>query len=131
MGGVKEALMPTELFERVPRAEEARYANILLGLWLFLTAFAWRHAPAAWANTWIVGLLVVAVAIWGLTYPGLWRVNALLGVWLIVAAGVFPHLLGASRANNIVVGFLITTVSGIAWATSGKEQALPASTPKP
>ena len=123
--------MPTELFERVPRAEEARYANILLGLWLFLTAFAWRHAPAAWANTWIVGLLVVAVAIWGLTYPGLWRVNALLGVWLIVAAGVFPHLLGASRANNIVVGFLITTVSGIAWATSGKEQALPASTPKP
>ena len=123
--------MPTELFERVPRAEEARYANILLGLWLFLTAFAWRHAPAAWANTWIVGLLVVAVAIWGLTYQGLWRVNALLGLWLIVAAGVFPHLLGASRANNIVVGFLITTVSGIAWATSGKEQALPASTPKP
>ena len=123
--------MPIELFERVPRAEEARYANILLGLWLFLTAFAWRHAPAAWANTWIVGLLVVAVAIWGLTYPGLWRVNALLGVWLIVAALVFPHLLGASRANNIVVGFLITTVSGIAWATSGKEQALPASTPKP
>ena len=123
--------MPTELFERVPRAEEARYANILLGLWLFLTAFAWRHAPAAWANTWIVGLLVVAVAIWGLTYPGLWRVNALLGLWLIVAALVFPHLLGASRANNIVVGFLITTVSGIAWATSGKEQALPASTPKP
>ena len=123
--------MPTELFERVPRAEEARYANILLGLWLFLTAFAWRHAPAAWANTWIVGLLVVAMAIWGLTYPGLWRVNALLGLWLIVAAGVFPHLLGASRANNIVVGFLITTVSGIAWATSGKEQALPASTPKP
>ena len=131
MGGVKEALMPTELFERVPRAEEARYANILLGLWLFLTAFAWRHAPAAWANTWIVGLLVVAVAIWGLTYQGLWRVNALLGLWLIVAALVFPHLLGASRANNIVVGFLITTVSGIAWATSGKEQALPASTPKP
>jgi len=128
---VKEALMPTELFERVPRAEEARYANILLGLWLFLTAFAWRHAPAAWANTWIVGLLVVAVAIWGLTYQGLWRVNALLGLWLIVAALVFPHLLGASRANNIVVGFLITTVSGIAWATSGKEQALPASTPKP
>ena len=123
--------MPTELFERVPRAEEARYANILLGLWLFLTAFAWRHAPAAWANTWIVGLLVVAMAIWGLTYPGLWRVNALLGLWLIVAALVFPHLLGASRANNIVVGFLITTVSGIAWATSGKEQALPASTPKP
>ena len=123
--------MPIELFERVPRAEEARYANILLGLWLFLTAFAWRHAPAAWANTWIVGLLVVAVAIWGLTYPGLWRVNALLGLWLIVAALVFPHLLGASRANNIVVGFLITTVSGIAWATSGKEQALPASTPKP
>jgi len=123
--------MPTELFERVPRAEEARYANILLGLWLFLTAFAWRHAPAAWANTWIVGLLVVAVAIWGLTYQGLWRVNALLGLWLIVAALVFPHLLGASRANNIVVGFLITTVSGIAWATSGKEQALPASTPKP
>ena len=123
--------MPIELFERVPRAEEARYANILLGLWLFLTAFAWRHAPAAWANTWIVGLLVVAVAIWGLTYQGLWRVNALLGLWLIVAALVFPHLLGASRANNIVVGFLITTVSGIAWATSGKEQALPASTPKP
>ena len=123
--------MPIELFERVPRAEEARYANILLGLWLFLTAFAWRHAPAAWANTWIVGLLVVAVAIWGLTYQGLWRVNALLGLWLIVAAGVFPHILGASRANNIVVGFLITTVSGIAWATSGKEQALPASTPKP
>ena len=123
--------MPTELFERVPRAEEARYANILLGLWLFLTAFAWRHSPAAWANTWIVGLLVVAVAIWGLTYQGLWRVNALLGLWLIVAALVFPHLLGASRANNIVVGFLITTVSGIAWATSGKEQALPASTPKP
>ena len=119
--------MPPQLFERVPRAEEARYANMILGLWLFLTAFAWRHAPAAWANTWIVGLLVVAVAIWGLTYPRLWRLNALLGVWLIVAAIAFPHILAASRWNNIVVGFLITVVSGIAWATGGEEQQLPRS----
>jgi hypothetical protein len=118
-------LATAELFERVPRAEEARYANMILGVWLFLTAFAWRHAPAAWANTWIVGLLVVAVAIWGLTYPGLWRLNALLGLWLIVAALVFPHLLAASRWNNAVVGVLIAVVSGIAWATGDKEH-LPA-----
>jgi len=128
MDRCEEAAMGTELFERVPRAEEARYANIILGLWLFLTAFAWRHAPAAWANTWIVGLLVVAVAIWGLTYRGLWRVNALLGLWLIVAAFVFPHLLTASRWNNAVVGFLVMIVSLIAWAT-GDQQRLP-DTPK-
>ena len=116
--------MATQLYQRVPRAEEARYANIMLGLWLFLTAFAWRHAPAAWANTWIVGLLVVAVAIWGLRYPGLWRLNALLGVWLIVASFVFPHILAASRWNNAVVGFLVALIALIAWATS-ENRSLP------
>ena len=36
-----------------------RMANVVLGIWLFISAFLWPHAPAQMANTEIVGVLCV------------------------------------------------------------------------
>jgi hypothetical protein len=43
------------------RAARARYANLLLGLWLLSSAFLWAHSPAQFRNSWSVGSLCVVV----------------------------------------------------------------------
>ena len=42
--------------------EWTRYANALLGLWLFISAFAWDHAPSSRMNTALVGLFMLVSA---------------------------------------------------------------------
>ena len=46
--------------------EWTRYANALLGLWLFISAFAWDHAPSSRMNTALVGLFMLVSALMGL-----------------------------------------------------------------
>jgi len=89
----------------------ARYLNVLLGAWLVISDFVWRHGEAANTNTWITGILVVAFALWALWVPNMRWWNALLGAWAVVAAFVLPHVSGATLWNNIIIGVLILVVS--------------------
>lgn len=46
-----------------------RYANMLLSIWLCISAFAWAHVPAQRTNTWIVGVFMFIVAIVAVGQP--------------------------------------------------------------
>lgn len=64
------------------RANAARWVNLVLGSWLFVSAFLWPHARHAQTDTWFVGLLMATFAATAMAVPGARRLNALLAVWL-------------------------------------------------
>jgi hypothetical protein len=93
--------------------------NLILAICLFLSpwavGFTGDMAPA-W-NAWIVGVALAVLAIAALTAFAEWEewVNAVLGVWLIIA----PWLLGFAGHmpalwTHVVLGALIVVASG--WA---------------
>jgi hypothetical protein len=88
-----------------------RYANILLGLWLFVSAFAWPHSRDACAAAWISGAMIVMNA-----FAAIWAsparfFNVLIGgialVWQAAAAAHEP----AARMNGIVCSALVIALA--------------------
>lgn len=74
----------------VPDAR-VRAVNIVLGLWLFASAFLLDRAGNAGLNAWLVGLFVAAIAFIALYAPGLRFLNTGLAVWLLVSTIWFGY----------------------------------------
>jgi len=89
----------------------ARWLNILIGIWLFISAFAWQHSMASRTNSWICGILVVVFAAIALGYPVVRYLNTILGIWLIVAGGALHHVASGTQWNNIIIGAVVLLVS--------------------
>lgn len=89
----------------------ARVANVVLGVWLFTTAFAWPHSLAQAANTALVGVAIVIVAFAGMSRPRLRFVNTALSAWLFVSALLLPTLSGATVWNNALVALVAFALS--------------------
>lgn len=85
----------------------ARTLNVLLGCWLFVSAFLWTHTPADRVSCWAVGLGVIAFAIIAMTIPAARWVNGALAVWLFIAAFTLPHLHVGTRWNEVIVALLV------------------------
>lgn len=99
--------------------QTARGLNILLGIWLFISAFAWPHTRAQFANTWIVAVVVVAFAIIALGVREVRMLNTLVAIWLFISAFA---LRGPSRAtvwNNALVAVAILIVSLVPTMAAG------------
>lgn len=82
----------------------ARIGNIILGVWLFLSAFLWFHSPAQFNNTWLVGLGMAAIAAIGLAVPQIRWVNVALAAWLIISVWALPIASAGTFWNNLLVG---------------------------
>lgn len=85
----------------------ARYGNIILGIWLFLSTFLWRHTQAQATNTWITGLLCAIIAAVSLRVPQARYLNALLAIWVLVAAWALPSFYAGTVWHNTIVAILI------------------------
>ncbi len=96
----------------------ARYLNVLLGAWLFVSAFVWRHTAWEFTNTWIFGAITVVAALASFSVPGVRFVNTLVGVWLIVSGFSMRAMNVATKWNNSLLGFAILLVSLIGWRTT-------------
>jgi hypothetical protein len=92
-------------------SSQARYLNVLAGLWLFMSAFLWRHSPAQFTNSWVMGIVVAAVALVALSVPMFRYVNTIAGAWLILSTFTLPHVTVATVWNNLIVGFVVLAVS--------------------
>ncbi|MBI3185321.1 MAG: hypothetical protein HYZ28_24545 [Myxococcales bacterium] len=89
------------------RSRTARAVNIVLGTWLFISAFAWRHSPAQMNNTWILGVLVVLFAVIALWTSTARFVNTALAVWLFISAFALPADTIATVWNNALVALAV------------------------
>ncbi len=90
-----------------PAGRGARGINIVLGAWLFISAFVWPHSAAARTNTWICGLLAVAFAVWALWAPATRWLTTALAIWLFISTLSIFHVSEATLWNNVIVAILL------------------------
>ncbi len=94
----------------------ARGINVVLGIWLFISAFVWDHSPAERTNTWILGVLCVIFALIALSNSTARWLNTALAVWLFISVWALPHHDLGTMWNNAVVAivvFLASLVPGV------------------
>ena len=96
--------------------------EIILGLWLLVSAFiGFGPDGSAW-NYFIVGIVLVCVSFFLIHgKPQQSWIAGILGFWLIIVA-IAPFLMSGigTYLNNIIVGLLIT-VTGLAILAQGKK----------
>src|SRR5690348_2294262 len=89
----------------------ARFVTVLLGVWLFISAFAWPHAPEQLTNTWICGVVCVVAALVAVGWsPGRYF-NTLLALWLLISAWVLPTHEVLTVWNNVAVAIAMLVLS--------------------
>jgi hypothetical protein len=88
-------------------ASIARTLQVLLGLWLFLSAFLWSHLPAVRLDDWAVGLAILCAATVAATFPRVrWGIAAL-AAWVLVVERLVPHVRPATRWHDGVLALLV------------------------
>lgn len=92
-------------------AQGARIVNVVLGIWLFVSAFVWPHNHAQMTNTWILGVLTVIFAVVAMRVPQVRYLNSLLAVWLFISAFALPRMHGGTVWNNALLGLVIFFLS--------------------
>ena len=100
-----------EMLERRRGGEIARGLNILLGVWLFISAFLWMHAPAQRTNSWIVAVLAVIFAAVALSMPPARWLNTALSIWLFISCWALPHQNVGTQWNNALVAIAMFVIS--------------------
>jgi hypothetical protein len=85
----------------------ARVINILLGIWLFISTFLWRHHPDQVMNAWACGLITVALAAIAISQPVVRYLNAAVGLWIFLSAWVVPSLSRATIWTDALTGVAI------------------------
>jgi hypothetical protein len=107
----------------------ARTLNLILGAWLFLSAFLWTHTPVDRFNDWAVGLAIVLVAVIALSSPVVRWANTILAVWLFVAAFALPHAHWGTRWNEVLVAIFVFFIAIVPTEISYRGVAPPGATP--
>lgn len=87
----------------------ARYLNIFAGAWLSLSSLLWWHSSLQWANTLVMGGLIVVVSAGAAEIPNVRYLNTLGGAWLMLSALYIRPFSAATRWNNFVVGAVVVT----------------------
>ncbi len=96
------------------QANTARYVNVVLGVWLFISAFVWEHTAAERTNTWILGVLFVVFALVAMQSPGARWVNTALSIWLFISVWALPHDNLGTMWNNALVAIAVFIASLVA-----------------
>lgn len=92
--------------------QAARVANIILGAWLFASAFVWPHAQASRVHTWIAGLLMVVIGAGALWLQPLMRyLNTVLSFWLFFTSLSALQTRRATLWNNLIASALVFLLS--------------------
>jgi hypothetical protein len=103
-------------------ASIARTLQVLLGLWLFLSAFLWSHLPAVRLDDWAVGLAILSGATIAATFPRVRWAIAALAAWVLVAEQLVPHVRAGTRWHD---GVLALAVLIAALVRDPRERAQP------
>lgn len=80
-----------------------RLVNLVLGIWLFISAFAWTHTPASRTNAAVVGVLIVLVEVFAARQPIIRGFNLALAFWLAASTLLLAHATDVTIWNNLVV----------------------------
>lgn len=98
---------------RPEHGPRARYANMALGLWLFVSAFIWPHTMATRLNTCIVGVLVIVAATMATGIGLLRQLTGVLALWLLLTTALVYPASHITFWNNILVACGVLALSRI------------------
>lgn len=89
----------------------AGYANVALGLWLFVSAFLWPHSSFAFAASWIMGGCIAMTAFAAIWASPARYFNVVLGAmslgWQLTAASKEPLTL----VHGVVISGTVIALS--------------------
>ena len=88
-----------------------RLGNMLLGMWLQVSAFAWPHSDGSRISSWVMGLLIAVVSVLSLGSPPMRWLNAILAVWLMVWTTATALGDRMSFLNGMISGALVLLLS--------------------
>jgi hypothetical protein len=89
-----------------------RVLNLILGIWLFISAFLWSHTQAQMTNTWIVGALAVVISLVSMYAAAQARyLNTILSIWLFISVWALPRMNVGTAWNNVIVAILMFVFS--------------------
>lgn len=89
----------------------ARTLNLILGAWLFVSAFLWTHTPLDRVSCWTVGVGVIVFATAAMSVPAARWANTALAVWLFISAFALPHVHAGTRWNEVLVALAVFFLS--------------------
>jgi hypothetical protein len=87
------------------------FINVLVGVWLLVSAFAWPHPDVLRTDTWVVGALIVSCSLLVGFLPGLRYLNAALAVWLFATTLALDNQHLGTAWNNVIAAVLVFAVS--------------------
>ncbi len=100
------------LSSRGDAANGARWLNLALGIWLFISAFIWQHTLAAQTNTWILGVIIALAALLAIVWMPTFRwVNTAAAVWLFFSTLAIVHMHSGTVWNNLIVAVVVFVIS--------------------
>jgi uncharacterized membrane protein len=99
--------------ERVVRntSNWAAGINLVLGVWLFISAFVWPHTMGQQTNTWILGVLIALASAWAMYAPNARYLDTIFAVWLFVSTLVIARHSPATMWNNLIVAIIVFVLS--------------------
>lgn len=110
----------------VSQVKKASGLNLLLGLWLVIAPFLLSYATSASrGNDITIGVIIALLATFRLlgAYRAAWLswLNALLGIWLIVAPFILGYDSSSALWNDVIVGLFIAFL-GLWSATASRSR---------
>ncbi|HVW25682.1 MAG TPA: SPW repeat protein [Polyangiaceae bacterium] len=93
------------------RGVAPRYLNMLLSIWLFISAFAWHHTPGLRTNTWIVAVFMFIVSLVSMGQPKARFWNTAAAVYLFISSFSFHSMDPGTVWNNVLVAIAVFVLS--------------------
>jgi hypothetical protein len=90
-----------------------RIGNLLLGVWLQVSAFAWLHTDASRMSAWLPGLLISVVAVLAMGAPPLRWLNTFMSFWLLLWTLFETASEPRSYWNGVICAMLVLVLSTI------------------
>jgi hypothetical protein len=92
---------------------EMRVLNLMVGLWLVVSSFAWQRTTAQRVDTAVVGVLVAVLSLVATRIPAARWLNALLAVWLFAATLFLPREGSFGLWNNLLSAVAVLLVAAV------------------
>jgi hypothetical protein len=89
----------------------ARYANLVLSIWLLASVFAWEHSKPSRIATALAGLLMVTASLSAIEIASMRWLNFTLAFGLFFATWSLPHATTITPWNNAIAALLIFAMS--------------------
>jgi len=91
----------------------AIYVDVVLAVWLLVSAFVLGHTLLSAAVISLVAIAVGIVALMALKRPGIRYVNSAITLFLVFLAVLLPGLSAGARVNTAIVGLVLLALSAM------------------